>query len=68
MREVSAQVQQARDELIAALLRAGTLCIDLLDESTPEKKAEADKALEDARFKGIVLNELMLEEAEVPDA
>jgi len=41
----------------------GTLCIGLLDESTPEKAAEADQALEDARFKGIVLNELMLEEA-----
>lgn len=64
MAEPSAAVQQAREELAAALVRAGTLCIELLDGSTPEKLAETDKALEEARFKGIVLNELLLEEAE----
>jgi hypothetical protein len=62
MSDVSARVQHARDEAVAALVRAGTLCIELLDGSTPEKQAETDRALEDARFKGIVLNELLLEE------
>lgn len=64
MAEVSVAVQQARDELVAAIVRAGTLCIDLLGGSTPELLAETDQALEDARFKGIVLNELLLEEGE----
>lgn len=61
---MSAAIEQARAELADALVRAGTLCIELLDGSTPEKKAETDQALEDARFKGIVLNELLLEESE----
>jgi len=61
---MSAEVDRAREELAAALVRAGTLCIELLDGSTPELLAESNRALEEARFKGIVLNELLLEEAE----
>lgn len=62
MAEVSAKLQQARDELVAALVHAGTLCIELISESTPENHAAADRALDEARFKGIVLNELLIEE------
>lgn len=62
MAEVSAKVQQARDEVIVALLHAGGLLIANLDSATPESRAEYDRAMEDAKFKGIVLNELLLEE------
>lgn len=57
------EIERARGEVIAALLRVGELCIGNLDNATPESLAETDRALDDARFSGIVLNELLLEEA-----
>lgn len=62
MAEASDAVHQTRNSLVAALLRAGTLCIGNLDGSTPESLAETDRALTEARFRGIVLNELLIEE------
>lgn len=58
---VTGQVM-ARAASIAALIRAGELIIDNLDGATPESRAEADQALEEAKFAGIVLNETLLEE------
>lgn len=62
MPESSDAVQQARAASIAALIRAGELIIGNLDGATPESRAEADQALEEAKFAGIALNETLLEE------
>jgi len=59
---MSEAVDNARADLIAALVRAGDLIIGNLDSATPESLAEANRALDDARFQGIVLNELLAEE------
>lgn len=59
---MSDAVDNARAGLIAALVRVGELIIGNLDGATPESRAEADRALDDARFRGIVLNELLAEE------
>lgn len=67
MPEPSEAVQQARAASIAALIRAGELIIDNLDGATPESRAAADQALEEARFAGIVLNETLLEEGDGDD-
>lgn len=56
---MSEAADNARANLIAALVRAGELIIGNLDGATPESHAEADRALNDARFQGIVLNELL---------
>ena len=63
---MSAAVEQARAELIAALVRAGEAVIGNLDAPCQARRIEADQALEEARFCGIVLNELLIEEGEHP--
>ena len=63
---MSEAVEQARAELIAALIRAGDVVIGNLDVATQASRAQADEALAEARFRGIVLTELLLEEGELP--
>lgn len=59
---MSEAINSARANLIAALVHAGELIIGNLDGATPESRAEANRALNDARFQGIVLNELLADE------
>jgi hypothetical protein len=59
---MSEAVDNARADLIAALVRAGDLIIGNLDGATLDSRAEAARALVDARFRGIVLNELLAQE------
>lgn len=61
---MSEAVDNARADLIATLVRAGELIIGNLDGATPESRAEANCALDNARFQGIVLNELLAEEGD----
>lgn len=58
----SPAVEHARAEMIAAIVAAGECIIGLLDGATAEGKAEADRLLNEAKFRGIVLNELLAEE------
>lgn len=60
----SPDVAQARADAIAALVAAGERIIANLDGATEADRAEADRLLEDARFRGIVLNELLIEEGD----
>lgn len=58
----SPAVEQARAEVIAALLAAGTRILANLDGATAADCAEADRLMDEARFRGIVLNEVLIEE------
>jgi hypothetical protein len=58
----SPAVAQARADVIAALVAAGERIIANLDGATEADRDEADRLLEGARFHGIVLNELLIEE------
>lgn len=56
-------VDRARADLIVALLAAGSRVLANLDGATDADRAEADRLMEEARFRGIVLNELLAEES-----
>lgn len=58
----SPAVEQARADLREALVAAGMQCIANLDGATAEDLAETDRLLDEVRFRGIVLNELLAEE------
>lgn len=58
----SPNVEQARADLALALVAAGRRCIANLDGATVEDLAETDRLLDEVRFRGIVVNELLAEE------
>lgn len=55
-------VEQARAALIDALVYAGTVIMNNLDGASEADRAEADRALEEAKLRGITLSTLLAEQ------